>query len=202
MASPQASSEVQSQQTVAQLLAGMSGMQSEPNHSQAGPLDQTQLLSLLKQIPGVFNKEHPRDPNSAERQPSREAHPFADSEVHIEADYRDDDDGEGDDGSGGNSPRPGKRKRGKNEHGTEEWARQRKDNHKEVERRRRGNINEGINELGRIVPNASGEKAKGAILSRAVQYIHHLKDNEARNIEKWTLEKLLMDQAMSDLQAS
>ncbi|TFK72360.1 hypothetical protein BDN72DRAFT_334640 [Pluteus cervinus] len=85
--------------------------------------------------------------------------------------------------------------------GTDEWTRQRKDNHKEVERRRRGNINEGINELGRIVPNGSGEKAKGAILARAVQYIHHLKDNEARNIEKWTLEKLLMDQAMGDLQA-
>lgn len=72
---------------------------------------------------------------------------------------------------------------------------------KEVERRRRGNINEGINELGRIVPNSSaGEKSKGAVLSRAVQYIHHLKENEARNIEKWTLEKLLMDQAMGDLQ--
>ena len=85
--------------------------------------------------------------------------------------------------------------------GSDEWARQRKDNHKEVERRRRGNINEGINELGRIVPNGSGEKSKGAILSRAVQYIHHLKENEARNIEKWTLEKLLMDQAMGDLQS-
>jgi len=83
----------------------------------------------------------------------------------------------------------------------EDWTRQRKDNHKEVERRRRGNINEGINELARIVPNGSGEKAKGAILNRAVQYIHHLKENEARNIEKWTLEKLLMDQAMGDLQA-
>ena len=75
------------------------------------------------------------------------------------------------------------------------------DEQKEVERRRRGNINDGINELGRLVPNGSGEKAKGAILSRAVQYIHHLKENEARNIEKWTLEKLLMDQAMGDLQA-
>ena len=51
------------------------------------------------------------------------------------------------------------------------------------------------------MPNGSGEKAKGAILQRAVQYIHHLKENEARNIEKWTLEKLLMDQAMGDLQA-
>jgi len=95
----------------------------------------------------------------------------------------------------------GRRSRGGAAMGSDEWTRQRKDNHKEVERRRRGNINEGINELGRIVPNGSGEKAKGAILSRAVQYIHHLKENEARNIEKWTLEKLLMDQAMGDLQA-
>ena len=55
--------------------------------------------------------------------------------------------------------------------------------------------------MARIVPNGTGEKAKGAILSRACQYIHHLKDNEARNIEKWTLEKLLMDQAMGDLQS-
>ncbi|KAF7303091.1 BHLH domain-containing protein [Mycena kentingensis (nom. inval.)] len=94
----------------------------------------------------------------------------------------------------------GRRGRGGALPGSEEWTRQRKDNHKEVERRRRGNINDGINELGRIVPSGSGEKAKGAILSRAVQYIHHLKENEARNIEKWTLEKLLMDQAMGDLQ--
>lgn len=103
----------------------------------------------------------------------------------------------------------------------DDWTRQRKDNHvshlprvslvhqltlrtiqKEVERRRRGTINEGINELARIVPNSSGgEKAKGAVLSRAVGYIHQLKENEARNIEKWTLEKLLMDQAMGDLQS-
>ncbi|KAE9403495.1 HLH-domain-containing protein [Gymnopus androsaceus JB14] len=77
----------------------------------------------------------------------------------------------------------------------------RKENHKEVERRRRENINEGIDELGRIVPDSGGEKSKGATLSRAVQYIHHLQENEVRNIEKWTLEKLLMDQAMGDLQA-
>ncbi|KAF8626656.1 hypothetical protein AX15_004747 [Amanita polypyramis BW_CC] len=100
-----------------------------------------------------------------------------------------------------NSPTGGRRGARNAAIGTDEWTRQRKDNHKEVERRRRGNINEGINELGRIVPNGNGEKAKGAILARAVQYIHHLKENEARNIEKWTLEKLLMDQAMSDLQA-
>jgi len=118
-----------------------------------------------------------------------------------------DDDGEfvdkpqGEEGSARKATGGGKgRGRGGAAMGSDEWTRQRKDNHKEVERRRRGNINEGIDELGRIVPNGSGEKAKGAILSRAVQYIHHLKENEARNIEKWTLEKLLMDQAMGDLQ--
>ncbi|KAJ7368746.1 hypothetical protein DFH08DRAFT_676432, partial [Mycena albidolilacea] len=84
--------------------------------------------------------------------------------------------------------------------GSKEWTRQRKDNHKEVERRRHGNINEGINELGRIVPSGSVEKAKGAILSRAIQYIRHLKEKEVRNMEKWTLEKLLVDQVMGDLQ--
>ncbi|KDQ55938.1 hypothetical protein JAAARDRAFT_36714 [Jaapia argillacea MUCL 33604] len=105
-------------------------------------------------------------------------------------------------GSPTSTPNASGRTRGKSATmSQDEWTRQRKDNHKEVERRRRGNINEGINELGRIVPNGTGEKAKGAILSRAVQYIHHLKENEARNIEKWTLEKLLMDQAMGDLQA-
>ncbi|KAF8292332.1 hypothetical protein DL93DRAFT_2029657, partial [Clavulina sp. PMI_390] len=85
----------------------------------------------------------------------------------------------------------------------EDWTRQRKDNHKEVERRRRGAINQGINELSALMPtNGSSDKAKGAILTRAVQYIRLLKENETRNIEKWTLEKLLMDQAMGDLQAT
>lgn len=195
---------MQSQQSVAQLLAGMSGMQSESNgHANASGLDQAQLLTLLKNIPNVFNQKNgsdgQRDSTSAERQLGYEHNAQAGMSRHIEDDYNDDgDDGEG---SGRDSPKTGAKRKRKNEHGTEEWARQRKDNHKEVERRRRGNINEGINELGRIVPNGAGEKAKGAILSRAVQYIHHLKDNEARNIEKWTLEKLLMDQAMSDLQA-
>lgn len=81
--------------------------------------------------------------------------------------------------------------------GTEEWHRVRRDNHKEVERRRRETINEGINELAKIVPGC--EKNKGSILQRAVQYIQQLKENEAQNIEKWTLEKLLTEQAIQDL---
>jgi bHLH factor len=42
---------------------------------------------------------------------------------------------------------------------------------------------------------------KGAIIHAAARYIQDLKHNEASNIEKWTLEKLLMDQAMGDLTA-
>ena len=66
-----------------------------------------------------------------------------------------------------------------------------------VERRRRETINEGINELAKIVPGC--DKNKGAILQRGVQYITQLKDNEKRNIEKWSLEKLLTDQAIQEL---
>lgn len=84
--------------------------------------------------------------------------------------------------------------------GSEEWHRQRRDNHKEVERRRRETINDGISELAKIVPGC--EKNKGSILARAVQYIQQLKENESHNIEKWTLEKLLTDQAMAELQTN
>ncbi|KAI1312106.1 hypothetical protein F5Y03DRAFT_264254 [Xylaria venustula] len=84
--------------------------------------------------------------------------------------------------------------------GSEEWHKQRKDNHKEVERRRRETINEGINELAKIVPGC--EKNKGSILQRAVSYIIQLKTNEAQNIEKWTLEKLLTEQAIQELSTS
>ncbi|TFK62964.1 hypothetical protein BDN72DRAFT_341473 [Pluteus cervinus] len=74
--------------------------------------------------------------------------------------------------------------------------------HNEVERRRRGKIAEHINILSQIVPNLAEERAKGSvIIERAIQYIHHVKDTEAANIEKWTLEKLLMDQAMGDVRA-
>ncbi|KAK5256304.1 basic helix-loop-helix protein [Cryomyces antarcticus] len=84
--------------------------------------------------------------------------------------------------------------------GTDEWHKVRRDNHKEVERRRRETINEGINELAKIVPGC--EKNKGSILQRAVQFITQLKENEAQNIEKWTLEKLLTEQAIAELSAS
>jgi hypothetical protein len=69
-----------------------------------------------------------------------------------------------------------------------------------VERRRRETINEGINELAKIVPGC--EKNKGSILQKAVQFILTLKQNETSNIEKWTLEKLLTEQAIGELSQS
>jgi transcriptional regulator CBF1 len=54
--------------------------------------------------------------------------------------------------------------------------------------------------LSKIVPGC--EKNKGSILQRAVSFITQLKENEAQNIEKWTLEKLLTEQAISELSAS
>lgn len=81
--------------------------------------------------------------------------------------------------------------------GSDEWHKQRRENHKQVERRRRENINEGINEIARIVPGC--EKNKGSILNRAASYIRQLKDTEAATLEKWTLEKLLTDQAINEL---
>lgn len=69
-----------------------------------------------------------------------------------------------------------------------------------VERRRRETINEGINELAKIVPGC--EKNKGSILQRACHFIVQLKENEQQNIEKWTLEKLLTEQAITELSTS
>lgn len=84
--------------------------------------------------------------------------------------------------------------------GTEEWHKLRRENHKEVEKRRRDNINSGIRELAAIIPTNDTNKAQ--ILQRAVEFIKRLKENETNNIEKWTLEKLLTEQAVSELDAS
>ncbi|KAI9314946.1 hypothetical protein BX666DRAFT_1834966, partial [Dichotomocladium elegans] len=81
--------------------------------------------------------------------------------------------------------------------GSAEWHRIRRENHKQVERRRRETINEGINQIARIVPGC--EKNKGQILQRAALYIKQLKESESTTVEKWTLEKLLTDQAMNEL---
>lgn len=69
-----------------------------------------------------------------------------------------------------------------------------------VERRRRETINEGINELAKIVPGC--EKNKGSILQRAVEYINQLKANEDKNIEQSSKEKMLTESVMNELISS
>jgi hypothetical protein len=77
--------------------------------------------------------------------------------------------------------------------GSQEHQRIKKETHREVERRRRETINAGIQQLAEIIP--STEKNKGRILQRAIQYIHELKQQDAANVEKWALEKILFEQA-------
>ncbi|VEU21399.1 DEKNAAC102729 [Brettanomyces naardenensis] len=86
---------------------------------------------------------------------------------------------------------------GKPVHGSEEWHKLRKMNHKEVERRRRESINHAILELQDLLPTHSSNKSQ--IIKRAAEYIRRLKENENANIEKWTLEKLITDQAVNEL---
>ncbi|KAI9716598.1 MAG: basic helix-loop-helix protein [Chrysothrix sp. TS-e1954] len=83
--------------------------------------------------------------------------------------------------------------------GSKAYDAQRKANHKEVERRRRETINEGINELAKIVPGC--EKSKGHILLKTSLYIQKLQDDANSNIDKWTFEKLITDQALEDMSA-
>ncbi|KAL8931485.1 MAG: hypothetical protein Q9211_006930 [Gyalolechia sp. 1 TL-2023] len=88
--------------------------------------------------------------------------------------------------------------------GSDEWHKVRRDNHKEgkyhIERRRRETINEGINELAKIVPGC--EKNKGSILQRAVEYITQLKANEERAIAKYNQDKMLMEGVVNELTTS
>lgn len=62
-----------------------------------------------------------------------------------------------------------------------------------VERRRRETINEGINEIAKIVPNC--EKNKGSILQRAVEYIREFMQKE----HNWSVEKGTLDTAVREL---
>ncbi|KAF9103431.1 basic helix-loop-helix protein [Mortierella sp. GBA35] len=88
--------------------------------------------------------------------------------------------------------------------GSPEWHKIRRDNHKEVERRRRENINEGINDLAKVVPNC--EKNKGAILREAVKYIKSvLAENERLTGElavattaKYDVEKFLLEKSVAE----
>lgn len=69
----------------------------------------------------------------------------------------------------------------------ERWILKRRQNHKEVERRRRDNINTGIQELATLVPEC--DKNKGSILHKSADYIKYLQKTNLITIEKWREEK-------------
>lgn len=77
--------------------------------------------------------------------------------------------------------------------GSEQWHQMRRDNHKEVERRRRETINEGINTLAELI--ATSEKNKGQILKNAIEFIRQLKEQDDSRTQKAAMDKFsLMNQ--------
>ena len=68
-----------------------------------------------------------------------------------------------------------------------------------VERRRREAINEGINQIARIVPNC--DKNKGAILQRAIEHIHQLSEDKKTISERWEQTNMTTHHAISEVSA-
>lgn len=81
--------------------------------------------------------------------------------------------------------------------GSPEWHALRKNNHKEVERRRRETINEGINQIAQLVPNC--DKNKGAILQRAIEYISQLHEEKKQMNTRWEHTNLTTQQALAEI---
>lgn len=69
-----------------------------------------------------------------------------------------------------------------------------------VERRRREAINEGINQIARIVPNC--DKNKGAILQRAIEYICQLQEERKSIDERFEQHSLTTTHALNEISAS
>lgn len=69
-----------------------------------------------------------------------------------------------------------------------------------VERRRREAINEGINQIARLVPNC--DKNKGAILQRAIEYICQLQEEQKNISERFEQHSLTTTHALNEISAS
>jgi hypothetical protein len=79
----------------------------------------------------------------------------------------------------------------------------RKELHKEVEKRRRKTINDGIEELSKLLPEST-PKSKGSIISSAVNYIKSLKSiigdsDQIRDVEEWNYEKVKFQEEIKNL---
>lgn len=66
-----------------------------------------------------------------------------------------------------------------------------------VERRRRETINEGINEIAKMVPGC--EKAKGSILQRAIQYIAKLQEDSKEMAARFDTTNMTTNQAITEI---
>jgi len=69
-----------------------------------------------------------------------------------------------------------------------------------VERRRREAINEGINQIARLVPNC--DKNKGAILQRAIEYICQLQEEKKHIDERFEQHSLTTNHAIAEISTS
>ena len=69
-----------------------------------------------------------------------------------------------------------------------------------VERRRREVINEGINELAKLVPGP--DKNKGAILNRCCHFIRDLLREKEAGFKASSLEQVVVEQALAQVQHS
>lgn len=72
-------------------------------------------------------------------------------------------------------------------------------NNNPVERRRREAINEGINEIAKMVPGC--EKAKGSILQRAIHYINKLQDEAKDMAARWDTANMTTNHALAEISA-
>ncbi|KAH3902835.1 Cbf1p SCDLUD_000427 [Saccharomycodes ludwigii] len=75
--------------------------------------------------------------------------------------------------------------------------RQRKESHKEVERRRRENINTAIGRVARLLPFK--ESSKAAILNKAAEYIEYLQKKDGEMNEQLSFNKVLDEQEIQRL---
>lgn len=82
--------------------------------------------------------------------------------------------------------------------GSERWKELKRASHSQVERRRRDNITDCINELAKLVPTE--RRQKEATLRAAVDFIKGAKEQHDVNIRKWTLDRIVSDQAVRQLE--
>jgi transcriptional regulator CBF1 len=70
----------------------------------------------------------------------------------------------------------------------------RRESHREVERRRRTAINEGIKELDSLLPedDSALSSSKGAVIKRAISYIKQLKQTQAQLQQENSMYRVLM----------